>query len=123
MKFRSLIFFALALVTALLSVMPITNAVQPAAAQNGCGPERFGGLVPDLWFTPACNRHDICYGTCGSNRAACDSRFYEDMRAICATRSWWTRTSCYAAAWTYYQAVRNFGQGAYNNAQRVACGR
>lgn len=125
MKFRNLILFGVVAVLTLLSMMPLTTAVQPAAAQtsNGCGPQGFGGIVPDLWFTPACDRHDYCYGTCGSNRATCDRRFYDDMKAICAKRSWWTRSSCYAAAWTYYQAVKTFGQSAFNSAQQAACRR
>lgn len=120
MNIRSLILALIVLVLALITFAPapVVTTVAPVAAQNGCGPEGFGGLVPDLWFTPACNKHDICYGTPGANRATCDSRFYSDMKAICAQRAWYSRPACYASAWTYYQAVRAFGQSAFDAAQR-----
>jgi len=112
----------------ILSALPLEGTIiVKAAAQssNGCGPEGFGGLVPDLWFTSACNAHDICYGTRGNAKSACDSRFYGDMKAICANRygRWYQaiqRGACYASAWTYYEAVKQFGQSAYDNAQRGA---
>ena len=30
-----------------------------------------------------CNQHDLCYETCGSNRAGCDDRFEDDMVDAC----------------------------------------
>ena len=34
-------------------------------------------------FKPACDTHDICYRTCGSNRVACDVGFAADLALIC----------------------------------------
>jgi hypothetical protein len=126
---RKLTYVAVAFFFAILSILPVSIGnlitVQPVAAQNGCGPEGFGGLVPELWFTSACNTHDICYGTLGASKSACDTQFYNNMRAICSSRypHWYQavqRNACYASAWTYYQAVKQFGQSAFDNAQKHA---
>ncbi|MBK1788603.1 phospholipase [Prauserella cavernicola] len=62
-------------------------------------------------FTAACHRHDFGYRNYKSqsrfteaNRKAIDDNFHADMKTICAGR--W---QCDGAAWTYYQAVRQFG--------------
>lgn len=62
-------------------------------------------------FTRACHRHDFGYRNykrqsrfTETNRKRIDDRFYGDMKTICAGR--W---ACDSAAWTYYQAVRQFG--------------
>ena len=38
-----------------------------------------------------------------------DSAFYFDLKAKCATYSAFVRPACYSLAWTYYEAVHNFG--------------
>ncbi|WP_106176987.1 phospholipase [Prauserella shujinwangii] len=62
-------------------------------------------------FTRACHRHDFGYRNykdqgrfTEANRKRIDDNFYSDMKTICAGR--W---QCDSAAWTYYQAVRQFG--------------
>jgi hypothetical protein len=71
---------------------------------------------PGFNFKNACTRHDFGYrnykrfgvfGTGGKEYA--DYTFYNDMKADCAARSWYQRPTCYSLAWTYYQAVKNFG--------------
>lgn len=58
---------------------------------NGCGPE-FSKVIQNIpfafrnLFTPACNRHDVCYGcgkTNGYTRSACDWAMYNDMQRAC----------------------------------------
>ena len=39
--------------------------------------------VESTSFTPACNAHDVCYRTCGSDRLFCDVAFPFDLKAIC----------------------------------------
>jgi len=66
-------------------------------------------------FRLPCHRHDFGYrnykavGQFEANKARIDDAFYYDLRAKCATYSVWVRSACYSLAWTYYQAVRNFG--------------
>jgi hypothetical protein len=66
-------------------------------------------------FRLPCYRHDFGYrnykamSLFASNKSRVDSAFYEDMKRKCATYNSFVRPSCYSLAWTYYQAVRNFG--------------
>jgi Prokaryotic phospholipase A2 len=71
---------------------------------------------PGFNFKNACTRHDFGYrnykrfgvfATGGKDYS--DYIFYNDMKADCAARSWYQRPTCYSLAWTYYQAVKNFG--------------
>lgn len=66
-------------------------------------------------FQLSCHRHDFGYrnykemGQFPANKSRIDSAFYEDMKRKCATYNWLVRPACYSLAWTYYQAVKNFG--------------
>lgn len=66
-------------------------------------------------FELACWRHDFGYrnykqmGQFSANKSRLDSAFYEDLKRKCATYNWAVRPACTSLAWTYYQAVRNFG--------------
>ncbi|OZM74647.1 phospholipase [Amycolatopsis antarctica] len=62
-------------------------------------------------FTGACHRHDFGYRNykkqsrfTDANRLRIDDNFHADMKTMCNGN-----TVCNGAAWTYYQAVRNFG--------------
>jgi len=129
---RSIYRFVVAFVlVALMATTYITSvpAPQVEAATNGCGPEALYlyTLIPNniyywsFWtgtvrfnFTNACNAHDICYTGSGISRSTCDTRFLNDMRAVCNTGpSWDSRAWCRSTAYTYYGAVRTFGGIAY----------
>lgn len=116
------------IVLALMVAAALTPA--PVQAANGCGPSLLSlyVVIPDRisyfhitrwqWetfdFTQACNNHDNCYASSGIDRATCDSIFYSQMLAVCNRGwTWASRNWCSAAAWTYYQAVRTFGEFAY----------
>lgn len=66
-------------------------------------------------FNIACYRHDFGYrnykemGQFPANKDRIDSYFYGDLKRKCATYNWAVRPACYSLAWTYYQAVKNFG--------------
>ena len=97
---------------------------------NGCGPSGILGLlVPECplrlaCFTPACNNHDICYGTCGSSREACDTAFHEGMLDVCAgtfgegSRA---QTRCEVLAYIYWQVVVRFGGPFFDRSQQETC--
>ena len=44
-------------------------------------------------FTPTCNAHDACYGTCFSGKGNCDYAFYEGLLGHCygcyTANFWW----------------------------------
>jgi hypothetical protein len=98
---------------------------------NGCGPKG-GTKFPEnfgTWnFGPACNAHDICYGTCGSNKADCDRKFRDNMYKQCDTYYSWINPAaidiyhkCRNIAYIYYKAVKLYGQKAFDNAQKENC--
>lgn len=64
------------------------NAQYPyAQAPDGCSGLQSTREVRDTWgsvnFTGACDNHDRCYYTRGSNWNTCNERFYSDLRAAC----------------------------------------
>jgi hypothetical protein len=66
-------------------------------------------------FRLSCHRHDFGYrnykavGQFEANKGRIDDAFYYDLRTKCATYSVWVRPACTSLAWSYYQAVRAFG--------------
>jgi secretory phospholipase A2 len=92
---------------------------------NGCGPEK-GVKVPDrplflANFKPACDFHDICYETCNVSKDACDEAFRRKMVQACVAETFVTQNLCVSIAQTYYEFVRDFGGGPYEDAQKAAC--
>jgi len=73
-------------------------------------------------FRLSCWHHDFGYrnykavGQFPQNKGRVDDTFYADLRRVCGTYPSWTRPSCYSLAWTYYQAVRQFGDLAVSKA-------
>jgi CSLREA domain-containing protein len=105
---------------------------------NGCGPadpsfpEQFVPENPNVIFggpsfTPACNKHDECYGTFGADRDRCDGQFFSDLRKLCSDASIHDDVldkqkydECFGNARTYYSFVHKYGGIAYRNAQTEA---
>jgi RHS repeat-associated protein len=87
---------------------------------NGCT------KVPDkplgFDFTSSCNKHDICYETCGNSKSLCDKKFFKDMAQECYkyTKSA-TRKLCLIAANTYYLGVYWAATSAYSDSQEGWC--
>jgi hypothetical protein len=73
-------------------------------------------------FRMPCARHDFGYGNYRqvglfpANKDRIDSAFYYDLKVKCTHYSVIVRPACYSLAWTYYQAVRNFGSVAVSKA-------
>lgn len=64
----------------------------------------------DVYFEPACNGHDLCYGSAGG-KSACDLAFFTDMINICASSS---NGACETIAAGYFTAVDKYGSDPYN---------
>ena len=109
-------------------------------ASNGCGGAGLlGALIPEKpWgaiFSDACNKHDICYDTCNSDRSNCDREFKEDLRVACYLKYvpmvWPERELtvieslnlkiCLETAAIYVNAVTKKGESYYYSAQDNAC--
>lgn len=67
-------------------------------------------------FRISCARHDFGYrnykeaGTFAANKPRLDSAFYADLKRVCLRYTGSKKASCDALAWTYYQAVKQFGR-------------
>jgi hypothetical protein len=66
-------------------------------------------------FRMPCWHHDFGYRNYKAvqlfpaNKAHVDDAFYADLKRKCAQYNVFVRPSCYSLAWTYYEAVRVFG--------------
>ncbi len=66
-------------------------------------------------FRMPCWRHDFGYrnykavGLFPANKSHVDDGFYADLKRKCNAYNPYVRPSCLSLAWTYYQAVRAFG--------------
>ncbi|TMR25433.1 phospholipase [Nonomuraea turkmeniaca] len=66
-------------------------------------------------FRTPCRRHDFGYRNYKSvnqfpaNKSRIDDAFYFDMKQVCARYSGVSKSTCDGLAWTYYQAVKQFG--------------
>jgi len=99
-----------------------TNIPKPGfvPSKNGCTNPLTGDGA--FVFTNSCNSHDVCYGTCGSDRAACDLQFYLDMVNHCQDVANNNHYGfCVIEAYTFYLAVRVAGFSYWDDAQDDAC--
>jgi hypothetical protein len=97
----------------------------------GCGNAENDQDVPDNWkdanFIPGCRNHDVCYGTCKTDKSACDKGLHMDLRAACSAAYGGSSaqranlSTCQQVAFAYYQAVSRLGQASYDAAQKEAC--
>jgi phospholipase A2-like protein len=66
-------------------------------------------------FRLSCYRHDWGYrnykamSQFPANKSRLDDALYQDLKRKCATYNSIVRPACNSLAWTYYQAVREFG--------------
>lgn len=94
---------------------------------NGCGAAKGWDYVPDMpggySFVAPCVAHDICYGTCGSDRDECDRAFHRDMVEVCDTHAAYGYDSgtCYSFAAAYYKAVAWKGAEPFAEGQVEGC--
>lgn len=66
-------------------------------------------------FRLPCARHDFGYrnykamNVFPANKSRIDDAFYADLQTKCSTYNVFVRPACNSLAWTYYQAVKTFG--------------
>ena len=90
------------------------------------------------YFKPACDAHDLCYGTPGVSRSDCDNIFHENMNKLCySTNLTWrpsgenstksraasrqrTIVDCKVYAGAFYAAVNSKGGKYFSAAQDLA---
>ena len=89
-----------------------------------CGSSAFQRLLlPDLGFGDACGQHDKCYDCrSGRSKKSCDDEFCESVKKSCQRySSRFGREGCESHARAFCQAVRDYGQGAFDKARRECC--
>jgi hypothetical protein len=107
------------------------------------GDTRFGSVVGNLPHpapaqTLPCNRHDICYQTCGQTQQACDAAIRTDIDGVCAREYPSTcpfsgvgivlcpaffeqRAACFGLSLTYETVLGQFGASAFEERQQQRC--
>lgn len=100
-----------------------------AQAPNGCGPEGDESVIRDTYpggvsFRAACNTHDVCYYTLGSNGNTCNEVFLQDLNRECREtfdlRSLDPRYNlCLSTAATMYAAVKALQNEYFGKAQNL----
>ena len=96
---------------------------------NGCGGEGsdLNFLIQPigaLWgFTPACNDHDLCYGTCNNLRDRCDGNFLTSMQLNCIKFLLVPELYPHCTIWAdiYYLAVHFAGPDFFIPGQKENC--
>lgn len=120
---------------------PSVPGFDPSWVGNGCGDGSFalifadsvvghvipgytGDLdhpLPGISFYAACQHHDMCYGSMGSDKTVCDSDFKAALSNTCSSSSNYG-FSCGVLTSLYYYAVRYLGSSNFNAAQgEMAC--
>jgi hypothetical protein len=94
---------------------------------NGCGSGATNFLVPEKVlfglcdFSSGCGNHDICWGTCGNQKLACNINFFGDLLFACTQcKSSLAIPTCMLVAGMYYKAV-SLPLGFYCGAQEENC--
>ena len=118
------------------------SRVQPnplhKASSNGCGSLAIS-VSGEYDMTECCNRHDICYDTCGHDKEDCDQQFSACMNTLCRTFKVSERSppsssfveltfplaqngeGCSQQAQMFSLGVTMFGCQSYRQSQRNAC--
>lgn len=96
----------------------VNFAPNVAALANGCGPadKWYSRGIPDSIpggynFKPACDAHDVCYGSARLEKRQCDANFSDSLTNVCNGSSY-----CQKVADEYVKAVRDYGQDSYDTA-------
>ncbi|CAN8001465.1 unnamed protein product [Ixodes hexagonus] len=104
------------------SKKPVPRPVHRSSA-NGCGTGGFrlpASALPHPDFETCCNRHDICYDTCGENKTSCDERFGKCMTGVCETMIS-GRDNCLATSRLFTTMTTNHGCDPFLQSQKKAC--
>lgn len=95
---------------------------------NGCGPAMLrdlsnlaSGLIPDE-FHAVCNRHDMCYGSCGVSRKECDDAFLKDLKNALNSMPGLKQVLYGGFPTVAYNSVKQFGCVPFQESMMANCG-
>jgi secretory phospholipase A2 len=87
---------------------------------NGCSKPEFLTVQGEEDFTYCCDRHDLCYATCGAPKDFCEQEFKRCMHRMCK-ELFSHNAECRGAADTYVMGTTLMGGGGYEALQREHC--
>jgi hypothetical protein len=101
---------------------PNTSIAQTLAmpSSNGCSKPPGMSVEGEQDFTYCCDRHDVCYATCGIDKSFCEEDFGKCMTNLCAT-AFPTQPNCRGAASVYQMGVTMFGGQGFMQLQEEHC--
>jgi hypothetical protein len=70
-------------------------------------------------FTNCCNKHDLCYGTCGSDKATCDQEFKACANRQCSREE--KKAECRSTVSYYMIGLKMVECPMFTSAQEAAC--
>jgi len=97
---------------------------------NGCGAQsnsKFMEIINKIGntigkrFIECCNKHDICYGTCGTTHKGCDDSFKECMQKECKPLNIAKKALCKTTAFGFHKAVAIGGKCVFYKTQEEHC--
>lgn len=118
-------------VATILLVAPVARAACPRGeilaqkldqqlVSNGCTKPDFLTVQGEEDFTHCCDRHDVCYSTCGMTHSFCDEDFKKCMINLC-DKVFPENAACKGAANTYSMGTSLFGADLFTEGQRDHC--
>lgn len=89
---------------------------------NGCGAKGCWLRPPSFMFTASCDQHDFYYwrGASEADRVEADEAFLRAMLKDASRSGWWIRWLHRSLAYTYYWAVREYGDSYFTYRQSPA---
>ncbi|RNA15971.1 diguanylate cyclase [Brachionus plicatilis] len=91
---------------------------------NGCGSDGFRIDFSEKkfhLFNMCCNAHDLCYGTCGTNKIECDLNFKNCLESVCELLKNNSKHDCIFNGKMMYGLVTIFGCENFQESQTTAC--
>ncbi len=105
-------------------ILSVHSLNQFSRQANGCGPinlniDRFLREIGEEILIECCNKHDLCYDTCGKKQLICDTEFLHCMIEVCQQLSTALDINhCQNNARIFFWFVFFGGQLAYQQAQQ-----
>lgn len=92
----------------------------PLPSSNGCSKPSGLTVGGEEDFTYCCDRHDVCYSSCGMSKDFCEKDFGKCMKNLCHT-AFPSNPACPGAAQMYQMGTTMFGVKGFGELQNDYC--
>mmetsp|Transcript_13179 Transcript_13179/g.21850 ORF Transcript_13179/g.21850 Transcript_13179/m.21850 type:complete len:219 (-) Transcript_13179:33-689(-) len=89
-------------------------------SSNGCSKPSGISVGGEEDFTYCCDRHDVCYSTCGISKDQCENDFGKCMKHLCKS-AFSSNPQCAGAAQMYQMGTTMFGGSGFTDLQNDYC--